>query len=52
MKTMMKRIVALALAAMLLLPAVSLGEAAYDDEIEAILSGMTLEEKVGQIPTR
>lgn len=30
-------------------PAAALGEAAYDDEIEAILSGMTLEEKVGQM---
>ena len=30
-------------------PAAELGEPAYDDEIEAILSGMTLEEKVGQM---
>jgi len=45
----MKVLFALALVAALLVPAVSLGETGRDDEIEAILSGMTLEQKVGQM---
>ena len=49
MKRASCRLLALALAALLAIPAMALGEAAHDDEIEAILYGMTLEEKVGQM---
>ena len=49
MKRMGKLLVALLLAAALLLPAVALGEPEGGADIEAILTGMTLEEKVGQM---
>lgn len=48
MKNRISLFVVLALLTALFVPA-AMGEAAYDDEIEAILSGMTLEEKVGQM---
>ena len=44
-----KAILALALAVAMLLPAFAMGEAAVDEDIESILSGMTLEQKVGQM---
>lgn len=44
-----KMLVALTLAIAMLLPVSAMGESAGEDEIEAILSGMTLEQKVGQM---
>ena len=43
------RMAALALMATLLLPAVALGEGAGGADIDALIAGMTLEEKVGQM---
>ena len=44
-----KMLVALTLAIAMLLHVTAMGESAGEDEIEAILSGMTLEQKVGQM---
>ena len=44
-----KMLVALTLAIAMLLHMTAMGESAGEDEIEAILSGMTLEQKVGQM---
>lgn len=51
MKGKLACFIAIALMIALLAPAASLGEAedAYDPEIEAILSGMSLEDKIGQM---
>lgn len=49
MKSMAKLFIAATLIAALLVPAVALGETANASDIDAILSGMTLEEKVGQM---
>ena len=49
MKNMMRNFIALALIIALLLPADAIGGAAGEDGIESILSGMSLEEKVGQM---
>lgn len=45
----MRIIAAWLLAAVMMMPSVTLGESATDSEIEAILNRMTLEEKVGQM---
>ncbi len=49
MKRRLVFVAAFALVAALLLPAGALGDTPRDPEIEAILSGMTLEEKIGQM---
>ena len=48
-RQMEKLLIVAALIAALLLPTVALGETADDADIDAILAGMTLEEKVGQM---
>ena len=49
MKRVWKLLIALALIVALLVPIAAPGEAAETDDIESILAGMTLEQKVGQM---